>query len=66
MRFVSESEDPAEALSAIMVGSYRRRKRFEQCGRRQQAIMSQHAGEMLAALTNERLDKLFVSKELEL
>ena len=66
MRFVSESDDPAEALSAIMVGSFR----YAESGQnsvdaRQQAIMSKHAGEMLAALTNERLDKLFVSKELE-
>ena len=66
MRFVSKSDDPAEALSAIMVGSFR----YAESGQnsvdaRQQAIMSKHAGEMLAALTNERLDKLFVSKELE-
>lgn len=66
MRFVSESDDPAEALSAIMVGSFK----YAESGQnsvdaRQQAIMSKHAGEMLAALTNERLDKLFVSKELE-
>ena len=66
MRFVSESEDPAEALSAIMVGSYRYAESgLNSVDARQQAIMSQHAGEMLAALTNERLDKLFVSKELE-
>ena len=66
MRFVSESEDPAEALSAIMVGSYRYAESgLNSVDARQQAIMSQHAGEMLAALTNERLDKSFVSKEFE-
>ena len=49
-----------------MVGSYRYAESgLNSVDARQQAIMSQHAGEMLAALTNERLDKLFVSKELE-
>lgn len=66
MRFVKASDDPAEALSAIMVGSYK----FMQGGQnsvdaRQQAIMTKYAGELVAALRREKLDTLFKSGELD-
>jgi len=66
MRFVKASDDPAEALSAIMVGSYK----FMQGGQnsvdaRQQAIMTKYAGELVAALRKEKLDVLFKSGELD-
>jgi len=66
MRFVKASDDPAEALSAIMVGSYK----FMQGGQnsvdaRQQAIMTKYAGELVAALRKEKLDVLFKSRELD-
>jgi len=66
MRFVQQSENPAEALSAIMVGSFKYAEGgMNSVDARQQGIMSKYAGELLAALHKERLDKLFLSKELE-
>ena len=66
MRFVQQSDNPAEALSAIMVGSFRYAEGgMNSVDARQQGIMSKYAGELLAALHKERLDKLFLSKELE-
>ena len=66
MRFVSESDDPADALSAIMVGSFKYTEDgMNSVDARQQGIMSKYAGELLAALHKEKLEKLFLSKELE-
>lgn len=66
MRFVQQSDNPAEALSAIMVGSFKYAEGgMNSVDARQQGIMSKYAGELLAALHKERLDKLFLSKELE-
>ena len=66
MRYVSQSDNPAEALSAIMVGSFKYADGgLNSIDARQQGVMNKYAGDLLAALTNERLDKLFVSKELE-
>ena len=66
MRFVQQSDNPAEALSAIMVGSFKYAEGgMNSVDARQQGVMSKYAGELLAALHKERLDKLFLSKELE-
>ena len=66
MRFASESDDPADALSAIMVGSFKYTEDgMNSVDARQQGIMSKYAGELLAALHKEKLEKLFLSKELE-
>lgn len=66
MRFVQQSDNPAEALSAIMVGNFKYAEGgMNSVDARQQGIMSKYAGELLAALHKERLDKLFLSKELE-
>tara|TARA_R100001440_G_scaffold64105_1_gene84468 strand:- start:245 stop:2890 length:2646 start_codon:yes stop_codon:yes gene_type:complete len=66
MRFASESDDPADALSAIMVGSFKYTEEgMNSVDARQQGIMSKYAGELLAALHKEKLEKLFLSKELE-
>ncbi len=66
MRFVSQSDDPADALSAIMVGSFKYTEDgMNSVDARQQGIMSKYAGELLAALHKEKLEKLFLSKELE-
>ncbi|QDP50998.1 MAG: putative peptidoglycan hydrolase [Prokaryotic dsDNA virus sp.] len=67
MRFINSApDDPTTALSAIMVGDYR----YAQAGldsvdARQQGIMLQYAGELAAALREQKLDKSFQSKELE-
>lgn len=66
MRFVKASDDPAEALSAIMVGSYKFMKGGQNSiDARQQAIMTKYAGELVAALRREKLDVLFKSGELD-
>lgn len=46
MRFASESDDPADALSAIMVGSFKYTEEgMNSVDARQQGIMSKYAGE---------------------
>ena len=66
-RFINSApDDPTTALSAIMVGDYR----YAQAGMnsvdaRQHGITTQYRGELAAALREQKLDKLFQSKELE-
>ena len=62
----SVPEDPARALSAIMVGDAKYAKAgLDSVDARQQAIMTQYAGELAAALRREKLDKLFQSGEID-
>jgi len=66
MRFVKSGGDPADALSAIMVGSYKFMKNGQNSvDARQQGIMTQYAGQLVAALKREKLDTLFKSRELD-
>ena len=62
----SAPDDPATALSAIMVGDARyARAGMNSVDARQQGIGLQYVGELAAALREQKLDKLFQSSELE-
>jgi len=65
MRYINaNSENPSEALSAILVGSAKLGK-LDSIDAKQQAIMVKYAGDLAAALRRNNLEKLFKSGDLD-
>tara|TARA_R110002020_G_C16295397_1_gene772740 strand:+ start:570 stop:3209 length:2640 start_codon:yes stop_codon:yes gene_type:complete len=66
VRFITKTDDPARALSAVMVGDYKFAKGGQNSvDARQQAIMLKYAGELAAALRKEKLEPFFKSGDLD-
>ena len=65
MRYINAHPDnPADALSAILVGSAKTGK-LDSIDAKQQAIMVKYAGDLAAALRRNGLERLFKSRDLE-
>ena len=65
MRYINAHPDnPAEALSAILVGSAKTGK-LDSIDAKQQAIMVKYAGDLAAALRRNGLEKIFKSGDLD-